>query len=237
MATENGSNRQNTSLWNTRMGILVQIVVVLLPPALLLHSGRLLLAGFFISILLSWLALKLRKQHWSDVGLRPFSNVNKIFLIAITSTAILIPLSYLLRQVVTSATHQVSNLEQFKIIHGNVTALITGVGVVWIFGAFAEEMFFRGFLMNSFYKLLPNDLGDRLKWIISLVVTSLLVAFGHTYQGITGMVLTALIGFCFGLIYLKSRKNLWPGILTHGLYDTIALVMVFLGFNFDHLFK
>jgi membrane protease YdiL (CAAX protease family) len=231
-------NSQPKRFWKSRKGILLQIIIVLLPSIFLFRSGKLLLIGLAGSVLLSWLALRWQKLSWSDVGLKkPFSFVSTI-LLATVAVVILIPLSHLLRNVVTSITHEPPNLEAFKSIQGNTTALLTGLVVVWLFGAFAEEMFFRGFLMNSFYRLFPEkNFNDQLKWMLSLLITSILVAFGHSYQGITGMIITGVLGFCFGLIYLTNKRNLWPSILTHGLYDTVAFVFLFYGFSIDQLFK
>ena len=41
------------------------------------------------------------------------------------------------------------------------------------------------------------------------------------------MVLTTLIGLGFGLVYFVGQRNLWAPILTHGGYDTVALLVVF----------
>ncbi len=49
------------------------------------------------------------------------------------------------------------------------------------------------------------------------------------------MILTGIIGFCFGLIYLGSKRNLWPSILTHELYDTVAFLLLFFGLRLDNL--
>jgi CAAX protease family protein len=231
-------NSQPKSFWKNGKSILLQIIIVLLPSALLLRSGTLLLAGLAGSVLLSWLMLRFQKRNWSDVGLKKPSSFAAVILIAIIATVILIPLTYRLRDVVTSITHEPPNLEAFKSIQGNPKALLTGLVVVWTFGAFAEEMLFRGFLMNSFYKLFPEkNFSDRLKWALSLLITSILVGFGHSYQGITGVIITAVVGFCFGLIYLMNKRNLWPSILTHGLYDTTAFLFLFYGFSIDKVFK
>ena len=178
-----GENIQPKSFWKGRKGVLVQLIIVLLPSILVLRSGTLLLAGVACSVLLSWLALRLQKLSWSSVGLKKPSSFLAAILIAIVATTILIPTSFELRNAVTYLTHESPNLEAFKSVEGNPLALFTGLIVVWIFGAFAEEMVFRGFLMNSFCKLFPeNNFSDRLKWILSLLATSVLVAFGHSYR-------------------------------------------------------
>ena len=231
-------NSQPKTFWQSGKAILLQIIIVLLPSILLLRSGKLLLLGLAGSVLLSWLALKLQKRNWSDVGFKKPSNFSTSILLAIVAVVMLIPLSHGLRNVVTSITHDPPNLEAFKAIRGNPTALLTGVAVVWIFGAFAEEILFRGFLINSSYKLIPEkNFSNQLRWMLALLITCVLVAFGHSYQGITGMIITGVLGFCFGLIYLTNKRNLWPSMLTHGLYDTVAFVFLFYGFSIDQLFK
>ncbi len=229
-------NEQALSFWKSRKGILLQIVVVLLPSAIFLKSGNLLLMGVLFNVALSWIGLKFQQLNWSDVGLKRSSNLKKVFLIVLVAIVILIPVAYILRHIITSLTDMEPDLEAFKALEGNLSSLAIGLVIVWIFAAFGEEMLFRGFLMNTFYKLFPDYFNDSMKWFLSLLVTSVLVGFGHTYQGITGMILTGLTGFCFGLIYLYSKQNLWPCILTHGLYDTIAFIMVYSGFNLDQLF-
>lgn len=231
-------DQESRSFWKSRKGILLQVIIALLPSVLLLRSGTYLLAGVAFSVLLSWIGLKLQGLNWSNVGLKKPSSITRVILIAVVGTVLLIPLSHELRQIVSSITHEPPNFQAFKIIEGNPKALLLGLLVVWIFGAFAEEMFFRGFLMNSFYRLLPEgNFNKRMKWGLSLLLTSVLVGFGHSYQGITGMILIGVIGFCFGLIYLMAKKNLWPSVLTHGLYDTVAFVFLFYGISFDQMFK
>jgi membrane protease YdiL (CAAX protease family) len=66
---------------------------------------------------------------------------------------------------------------------------------------------------------------------MSLLITSILVGLGHAYQGVTGMVNTGIVGSYLGMLYMCSRRNLWTSILTHGLYDTAAFVLLFFGFR------
>lgn len=223
--------------WKSRKGLFLQIIIVLFPSSLFLRSGSWLLLGLFSGVLLSSIGLKIQ-QHWSDVGLKKPHNGREAAFTVFISVAALIVVSFILRHIITFLTSETPKIEAFNPFKGNPMALLVGLLVAWIFGAFGEEMFFRGFLLNAFYRLLPGVFfNDRIRWGLSLLTTSVLVGFGHTYQGITGIILTGMIGFCFGLIYLKSHHNLWPCILTHGLYDTIAFLMVFSGFNLDQRIK
>lgn len=219
----------NTNFWDRKTGKLLLIAIVLLPSALLLTSGKLLLVGLGISLVLTFGAVFLQKKKWADFGFSKPKSFLNILLLAIIAVIVLMPISNFLKHYVTQLTHQAPNLEAFKTIKGNPIALLLGLVVAWIFGAFAEEFFFRGFLLNTIHSLFPTKLNDKLKWFLALLITSIFVGFGHTYQGPTGMIVTAILGFSFGLVYLFSKRNLWSSIFTHGLYDTVAFVMVFMG--------
>jgi membrane protease YdiL (CAAX protease family) len=230
------SNPEKILFWKSKKGMLLQTVIALLPSILFLRSGTLLLFGLGISTLLAIIFLRLRNIKWKDIGLDSSLLSTKILWMAFIFSILLLPVTFYLRHVITKLTASPPNLEAFNSIKGNPTALITGLVVVWIFGAFCEEFFFRGFILNTLYDLLPaGEINGRTKWLIALSITSTLVGLGHSYQGITGMILTAVIGFIFGVIYLITKKNLWASIFTHGIYDTIAFIFVFYGLSLDKI--
>jgi len=223
-----------STFWNTRPGIALQIILVLIPSALVLQAGQLLLAGVVVSALGCWHCLKLQGKSWADLGFHRPSSLPRTLLTAFASTLGLLFLTVPLRRYVTTLLNQPPNLEAFKALEGNFVALVVGLCIVWTVAAFGEEFLFRGFLLNSFYRLFPAGFpGDKTKWAISLFVTSILVGIGHAYQGLTGMILTGVIGFGFGLVYLANKRNLWSSILTHGFYDTIAFLLLFAGIRMD----
>jgi hypothetical protein len=116
----------------------------------------------------------------------------------------------------------------FDVLRGNVPALIFGLIVVWTLAAFGEELIFRGYLMNTLARILGNK---KEGWILALFFNSVLFGLGHTYQGISGVILLGIVGLLYALFYLGSGRNLWVPILMHGLYDTSAFLVIF--FNLD----
>lgn len=52
-------------------------------------------------------------------------------------------------------------------------------------------------------------------------------AFGHYYQGVTGMVDTGIFALILGGLYLYTGKNLWIPILAHGVNDTIGFLLIY----------
>jgi uncharacterized protein len=96
--------------------------------------------------------------------------------------------------------------------------------VIWTLAALGEELAYRGYLLNRVAELAG---GGRTAWLASLCGVAVLFGLGHLYQGLTGVVDSTVSGLVFGGLYLASGRNLWVPILTHGLTDTIALVLVF----------
>lgn len=86
----------------------------------------------------------------------------------------------------------------------NVVSLTAGV---------TEEIIYRGFLIYAVAFLLPG----LSVWIVMLI-SSLLFGLAHTYQGVSGVVKTTVIGFLFSMIYI-GLGSLWPLILLHFLRE------------------
>jgi membrane protease YdiL (CAAX protease family) len=63
------------------------------------------------------------------------------------------------------------------------------------------------------------------------MIMAILFGLLHIYQGPVGVILTAWVGLTLGVVFLLNRRNLWLTILTHGLMDTIAFVLLFLGYK------
>ncbi len=81
---------------------------------------------------------------------------------------------------------------------------------------FCEEVIFRGYLQRQFGLMAKNA------WIgIALAA----VAFGasHGYEGWQRMIIIAVFGAMFGVV-AHYAKSLRPGMMTHALHDSIALV-------------
>ena len=217
----------NIKIIESRRGRLLQILIVFCPPVFFLKNVYLFL-GMFLSLLLAWAMLRLQNKTWRDVGLRKPEHFGHLLLLTLIATAILFPLSHMVIDAVKTLTGTVPNLEAFEVLRGNMAALVGGLVIAWIFGAFIEEFLFRGFLLNTLHKVLAKEgCPQWLTWSIAIFITSVVVGIGHSYQGIVGMVGTGFIAIGFGGIYLLNRRNLWSCILAHGFYDTVAFILVY----------
>ena len=219
-----------------RTGHIMQILIVFLPVVFVLRSIWL-LVGLCLSTLLAWGMLRLCGKTWRDVGLRKPDDIRRLLYVTVIATMVLIPVSFAAKRMVMAITQTAPNLAAFQTIHGNFMALAVGLVVAWLFGAFLEELLFRGFLQNWLAQLFAGKGGPAWPaWTGAVLATSVVTGLGHCYQGMTGMLVAGFIAVGFSAIYLVNHRNLWASILSHGLYDTVALLLIYYGVNLNQMF-
>jgi membrane protease YdiL (CAAX protease family) len=174
--------------------------------------------------------MRRRGISWKDIGLvRPKSLWRAaLWVVAIYLTAIIIvglgvnPISNLLglEKLDTSA---------FASIKGNLsTYLIYLIPVSWGAAAFGEEMLFRGFLSRRLLTLFGDT---RFAIFIAVLLQATLFGLGHIYLGARGAITAMTVGLIMGMFYFLNKRNLWPLIITHGLMDSVAMTVLYLGYE------
>lgn len=214
------------------------LLLVLVPGVLILlladTSARLLLWEAAL-VGLAWIGLALRGLGWSDVGLRPpEGGWLAATLLGALGAVVLLFGSLLLRLVLDRALGWTTDAGAFRRLEGDPRALTAGLGAAWLVGALGEEMLYRGFLLDTVHALLPGALGTgHVGWWLALGVSSILFGAAHGFQGRGAAVVAAAIGMGYGTVYFAAGFNLWPAILTHGLYDTVAFILVYKGIRIE----
>ncbi len=187
------------------------------------------LLSMIIALLMIWGLLWLRRSSWREFGLRRPESWARTFFLAIGGVVTIhVLVGRILSRLVVDLTKQPVDISRFDALRGNITALISGLIIVWTLAAFGEEMIFRGFVMNRIADLFKNRKNGL---IAALFISSILFGMGHFYQGLSGVILTGIVGIIYVLAYLADRCNLWAPILIHGLYDTSAFLLIY--FNLD----
>ena len=177
--------------------------------------------------LLGWASLRLRGMRWKDVGLSRFRNWRATVIYGIVGGLFTEPLEWLVTQpLLVRLTGQQPDLEDFRVLTGNLGLTLIVVVLAWVQAGFGEEMVFRGYVMNR-----VADLGNRTRrsWIASLILVSILFAFAHTYQGITGVLENGIAGLILGGMYLICGRNLSVPIIAHSLGDTVSIILIYVG--------
>ncbi len=162
--------------------------------------------------------LGLSKGHFSfkNVLVAPFVYALILFLVYFF---ILIPL-------VTSFTEQAIDYSAFKNLQGNIFYALLALLYIWISAAFGEEIVWRGYFMRQF----SHFFGKRyLSLGINAIFFASLFGYFHSYQGLTGQIITGIIGALLALIFILKKYNLWFVISVHGFFDTFALIMLYNG--------
>ena len=109
---------------------------------------------------------------------------------------------------------------QIDSIYGNKTSLDGWkIGLLLFFWIGpAEEIFWRGMVQRT----LSDYFGDYAGWITG----ALIYAAVHLWAGNFVLFMAALIaGFFWGWIY-KRYGSLWPGIISHSLWDVVIFLLM-----------
>ena len=181
-----------------------------------------------ILLVLGWISLRLRDGGWKAAGLKRPKSWWKTLLLAIGAAAVLQVGSEIV--VGSVASH-------FWPGPQHVSKALTSAGIgwkqaltalllIWTFAAFGEELAYRGYLVARAADVLGRT---RLAYFASIVVIAVLFGFGHYYKGPAGVLDSTYSGLVLGGAYLLSGRNLWAAILAHGISDTFAVAVLFLG--------
>ena len=180
---------------------------------------------FFLA--LGWASLRRRGLRWRDVGLRRPANWGRALAIGVAAGIAMELLSTFVTVPLWSRLFgSPPDLSDFRHVVGNARALAFWLALNWTLAAFGEEMSFRGYILDRL-----ADAGGRTReaWGAALVASSVLFGLSHGGQGVTGMAQESLAGLMLGALYLACGRNLWPPILAHGVGNTLAFVLIYLG--------
>ena len=118
-------------------------------------------------------------------------------------------------------------IERWGDIKGNLQQYLILIALSWISAGFAEEMFFRGFVITRLQTALH---GTNLASVFAVLLAALLFGYVHFYyQGLTGLVNATAIGLIFGTFFLIYKRNLWPLGVAHGSINSLGFTSDFLG--------
>ena len=123
----------------------------------------------------------------------------------------------------TGAPIDYSSFDQLK---GNLPACLIALLIVWVSAGFGEEIIFRGYFMRQFVKFFGES---KVSILLNIFLLACFFGFMHSYQGITGQLVTGIVGALLALIFYLRKYDLWFVIAVHGFFDTIALICIYFG--------
>jgi membrane protease YdiL (CAAX protease family) len=181
-----------------------------------------------ILFVLGWISLRMRDGGWKAAGLTRPNSWWKTAVLAVSAAVVLQLGSELvvgpLASRIWPGPQRVSHALESAAL-GWRQALTTLL-IIWTFAAFGEELSYRGYLLTRGADILGRS---NLAYFAAMILVSVLFGFGHYYKGPSGVLDSTYSGLVLGTAYLLSGRNLWAPILAHGISDTLALFVVFMG--------
>jgi membrane protease YdiL (CAAX protease family) len=202
-----------------------------LVAALLIIAGGLVGVVPFSStpflFVLAWICLRLRRVGWRSVGLlRPASSGRAMLIGAVIGAVLQVFSLYLLEPFIAKLIGRLPDVSMFANLVGNTFFLLISLLIAWTLAAFGEEMVYRGYLLNRMARLFGEN---GVRWVLAIILTSILFGLVHLYQGTSGMITTGFSGLVCAIAYFANGRNLWAPIVAHGVYDTIGFVLIYVG--------
>jgi membrane protease YdiL (CAAX protease family) len=210
------------------MGALSLLLVTSISPVAAIKGDlqiKLLFIGrIVVLIAAATLLLRLSGRRWAAAGLRKVKPLR--FLLAIPlGLAAAFAIVFALAKLGIEGTPAD---DWYSALRGNLELyLFFLIPVTWGTAAFGEEMLFRGFFLDALQRLFGSSgpIGTTIAVIAQAVIFGLL----HLYQGPAGASVAGALGLVLGFVWWFSGRNLWAGIVVHGILDSISLTALYLG--------
>lgn len=175
-----------------------------------------------VCLLIIYIFLKRKSKTFRDIGLKKNGISLKTIFIGISSALLWMAFMRWGFAPIISALFTVPDYTEYDFIKNNISNLMITIVAAWLVGGFYEEIAFRGIIGSALEKYFKP------LWV-SVFISSMLFGIYHWQQGIFGIVAATLGGLYWSFIYLYFGRNLWNSILSHALFDTITLILIYLG--------
>jgi membrane protease YdiL (CAAX protease family) len=174
-----------------------------------------------------WILLRLARDPWSAIGFSLPPRLARAIAIGVAAGLAMELLAvFVTTPWISSIFGTEPDYSDLAFIQGSFPYLLIFLALNWTLAAFGEEICFRGFLLQRLARLLG---GRDAAWIGSLLVTSAVFGWVHSEQGVPGALQEGLSGLLLGLMFLLTARNLVVPIVAHGVSNTLAFVLIYLG--------
>ncbi|SDK36148.1 CPBP family intramembrane glutamic endopeptidase [Microbulbifer yueqingensis] len=179
----------------------------------------------FALVALAWIWIENRSL--APVGLQPSFRPRSTFLwTSLAVVGVVVVLGYLINPALEWMFSKEADHSEYGPLYGNQELALKLWASALLSAAIAEEIIYRGFLLNQLSILLPK--GKASEWI-AILIGGLAFAVPHYTQGVVGFISIALVGIFFGWIFFRSGRNLWCLFLAHALIDTWGIYSLYRG--------
>lgn len=118
------------------------------------------------------------------------------------------------------------DFSRYDIVYQNLPMWLLVMSGAMITGGFMEEFIYRGMMIDRLSRLFG---GGRRGLILAALLNGLPFGIIHFEWGVGGILLTTVMGSVLGLMYLATRRNLWPLIAAHATLDALLMTLLYFG--------
>ena len=183
-------------------------------------------------ILVATYLIRRRGASWRDLGLswpkgaKSWASTLGWALVAIVS--VFAAMALVVQPITTALGLETpaSAADRFQGLMGHPGRLIAYlVVVVWLGAALGEELQMRGFVLNRLAELFGRG---KVGWGAAVVTQAMIFGSLHVYQGLHGVIATAIVGAVLALVYLAAGRRLLPVVIGHGVINSVILIALYL---------
>jgi len=160
-----------------------------------------------------------------DLGLKQKGISIKTFLVGIVSAIIWVAFMRWIYLPVIQYFFIVPDYTEYNFIQNHLSNFLLITIAAWIIGGFYEEIIFRGFIQ----KTIENWFNNEHSFLFAGLLTSLLFGLYHWQQGFLGIMSATFGGLFWTYLLKRFGGNLWYPIVSHAIFDTITLTLIYLG--------
>jgi len=170
--------------------------------------------------------LRRQRKTLRDLGLKRNGITAHTLIVGILSALLWIAFNKWVYHPFITHFFVVAPYTEYDFIRNHLSNLIITLIAAWIIGGFYEEIVFRGFIQTTIREWFVKS--KHSFWFAGLL-TSILFGLYHWQQGIFGIVGSVLAGLLWTFLLWRYKGNLWYPIISHAVFDTIALTMIYFG--------
>ena len=63
-------------------------------------------------------------------------------------------------------------------------------------------------------------------WLQNLMVFAIIFGMMHSYQGVSGQIITGIVGAILAVTFHLKKDDLWFNVAVHGFFDTFAIIFL-----------
>jgi uncharacterized protein len=193
------------------------------------HTGIMPFFSYVFPVLLfAWFYLKRSGENFASVGFS-FKRFEwrSVWMGALTGIGLFCFINYIFFPLAVKVLPLApANLDDFKNVRHNPSMYLFVLTMGWLVGGLYEEIIFHGFVFSRIEKLLPR----RYATIGAVACTAFIFSLYHVQLGMSGMLNALLAGLGYHLVMLRNKRNIWYAFFAHGVFDTIGITCIYLGY-------